>query len=336
MTGLAKLSARVGRNLMRYKPIAKVGMKLSKNKPEILAVTGGLLIVGGFVWAIWEAITVKDVMEETAQEVKAVEVAHQEQLAKEGRTEEEIVAETKEYNKDIKVARVRGSYKICKKFVGPVLMLAGGLSSVGGSVKIFRLRNAFLGTALKSSESFIKSYRQNVRDDIGEEADKKYARGIIGEKEIEKKQLDVNGNETVVKRKVPIVKHDSNNPWRFEFSEELFDTYQENTDSNLFYLKCVQDWWNHEVHRYKRISMYDILKYMRFRFDVMRQGMTKKQYVDWEYSMRNSGWWERDIKDDPVDLGIYNAINEAALRRESDVIFLEPNCFGSLSDEWHE
>ena len=76
MKVIAKLGERAGKTLMRCRPVAKAVAKINKNKPELLAVSGGVLIVAAFGWAIYEAVGLKDTLVETSDTVKAVEESY--------------------------------------------------------------------------------------------------------------------------------------------------------------------------------------------------------------------------------------------------------------------
>ena len=332
MTGLAKIGSKMTKVVMRCKPIAKLTAKMSKNKPEILAVSGGVLIVAAFGWASYEAIGLKDTLDETADEVKAVEEKYQHE---EGMSEEESSEQFKARNKELTKTRIKGVIKVSKRFVGPSLVLIVGMGLTTKGFRVLRARNVMLGTALKGYEEAYKFYRNNVREDLGAEADLKYARGIVGEKEIEETVIDENGKEKKVKTRLPIVK-EHGSPWRFEYSDTYFDSYQDSAESNLFFLKCEQEWWNHEyVERKGKITgvtMYDILKHLGFKFEVYKEGMTKKQFDDFMKFIRSNGWRDGMGGDGFIDLGIYRAINEPAIRRQSDVVWIEMNCDGQIYD----
>lgn len=321
MNAIAKLGERTGRALMRCKPVAKVVAKASKNKPEILAVSGGFLIVAAFGWAIYEAVGLKDTLVETSDTVKAVEDSYQAELNKELSDEQRNDIE-KEYKKELTKARFKGVMKVGKKFVLPTATLVVGMGLGTKGFKVLRARNVVLGTALKGTQEAYKFYRENVREDLGKEADMKYARGIIGEKEIEETITDENGKEKKVKSKVPVVK-DFESPWRFEFSDTWFRTFQDSSDSNLFFIGCEEEWWNHELDRYGEtgISMYEVLKHMGYKFEVLKDGLDAKQYRKRIDFLRNNGW----SKGDCVDLGRFNAINEPAVKRQSDICWIEMN-----------
>lgn len=332
MNALAKLGASVSKNLMRCKPVAKAVAKINKNKPEILAISGGVMIVAAFGWAIYEAVGLKDILVETSDEVKKVETRHTEETSKE-MPEKELQEATKRYKKELTMARVHGVWRVGKRFIGPSLTLMAGLGLSTKGFCVLRTRNVVLGTALKGTKDAFKFYRDNVREDLGKDADLKYARGVVDEKEIEETRQDESGKETTVKSKVPVTK-DHDNPWRFEYSDVYFDSYQDSSDVNIMFLKCAQDWWNHQLNSYGEsgISMYEILKYLGFKFEVMQDGMTRTQFKKFMSFVRNYGWRKGSNGDGFIDFGIYRSINEAALRRRSDIVWIEFNCDGPLDE----
>lgn len=329
--GFTNFAARVGKNFMKYKPVAKAVRKFNKNKPEILAVTGGICIIAAFGWAIYEAVTVKDSLVESSDKVKTIEAERDAQLSVADISEEQKTTIVKTANKELATARLSGALTVAKKFVGPAVMLGVGMKMGTDGFRILRARNILLGGALKSTEDILKFYRGNVRNELGEEADKKFMRGVTGEQTVEEVKKNPDGTETSVKTTLPVVKN-SSNPWRFQFNEENFDSWQEDSDLDLFYLKCEQDWWNHEYQNNDTINMYEVLKHMRFRFDKLKERMSKKEYKEFLNFLRNYGWWKGSNGDGFVDFGIYRAINEAAVRRTSDVIFVEFNCDGCLEN----
>jgi hypothetical protein len=212
--------------------------------------------------------------------------------------------------------------KVGKKFVLPTMTLVVGMGLGTKGFKVLKARNVVLGTALKGTQEAYKFYRENVREDLGKEADLKYARGIVGEKEIEETVTDENGKEKKVKSKVPVIK-DFESPWRFEFSDTWFRTFQDSSDSNLFFIGCEEDWWNHELDRYGEagISMYEVLKHMGYKFEVLKDGLDAKQYRKRIDFLRSNGW----ANGSHIDLGRFNAINEPAIKRQSDICWIEMN-----------
>ena len=343
MTGLAKLTGKMTRKLMKCKPVAKVVMKCSKNKPEIMAITGGAAVVTAFVLAVIAGTKVNETMAETADKVEQTENMQKERREKRYGTDEngQLVGEQndaallKQEKKELAKVRAEGVWKVTKLFILPTGLMVFGMVLIGGGHRILRRRNVVLASALKGTEEMFKFYRGNVIEAEGKDADLKYMRGVVGDKEVETIVVDEKGKETKVKHRVPVVKEHSN-PWRFIFDDNYFRTYEDDTDRNLFFLKCCQDWWNHEYDRCGEVSMYEVLKYMGYRFEVEKDGMTREQYRERMTFLRNYGWRKGCGGDDFIDFGLYRAINEPAMTRKSDVVWIEFNCDGNLENlsEW--
>jgi hypothetical protein len=320
---------------MKVKPIAKLATKAGKHKPELLAIGGGATVIAAFILAIKGGVKVKETMADTAAAVEAIEAGRAQKLAVEGLSEAEKAEIIAACNKDLKMARIDGVWQMTKLFLLPTGMLFVGLSLIGKGHTILRKRNVVLATALKGTESTLKFYRDNVVKDLGKDADLKYLRGLTGETiDVETTHNDPEtGNVKKVKKKVPVVRSNKNNPWRFEFSETYFNSWVDNTESNLWFLKSANEYWQrkYEDHGDQGISMYEVLNYLGYKFEVNKAGMTRQQYRDWLTFLRNHGW-KRGCGDDLLDFGLYRGINEPALLRQSDVIFVEFNCAGNLQE----
>ena len=331
MNALSRLIGKIGQSAMKCKPIAQVMVKASHNKPEIMAITGGIAIIAGFVTAICAGTKVKETMAMSAEKVEAVEQRKTQELSVEGLSEEQKAIILKSCNVELKKARGNGVWQVAKLFLLPSGLLVVGLVLIGGGHQILRKRNVVLAGALKGSQEMLKFYRENVVADQGKEADLKYMRGVVGDENVESVVVDENGKETKVTKHVPVVKS-KKNPWRFEFSDTWFNSWTEDVERNLFYLKCEQDWWNHEFERNGEVSMFEVLKHIGYKFDVEKEGCTAKEYRDRMTFLRNYGWRKGCGGDDFIDFGLYRAINEAAITRKSDIIFIEFNCDGDLGN----
>lgn len=331
MNGVMKLLGKTGRQMMKCKPIAKVVVKASQNKPELMAISGGLMVLTAFGLTIRSAMKLEKTMNASSEKAEAIETRKTQELTAEDLTEEQKTAIIKACDKDLAMARADGVWQVAKLFILPSGLLVAGLVLIGGGHHILRKRNVVLASALKATEETLKFYRGNVIADQGKEADLKYMRGIIDDKEVESVVVSEDGKEKKVKRRVPVVKGQKN-PWRFEFSDTWFRSWEDDTDRNLFFLKCEQDWWNHELERNGEVSMYEVLKHLGYKFEVEKEGVTAKEYRDRMTFLRNYGWRKGCGGDDFIDFGLYRAINEAAISRRSDVVFIEFNCDGNLEN----
>ena len=331
MNGFGRLLGKAGRQMMKCKPVAKVVVKISQNKPELMAITGGIAVLTAFGLTIRAAMKLEKTMNASSEKVEAVQERKTQELAVENLTEEDKAAIIRACDKDLAKARADGVWQVAKLFILPSGLLVAGLVLIGGGHRILRKRNVVLASALKATEETLKFYRGNVIADQGKEADLKYMRGIIGNEEVESVVVKDDGTEKKVRRKTPVVKG-KGNPWRFEFSDTWFSSYEDDTETNLFFLQCEEKWWNHELERNGEVSMYEVLKHLGYRFEIEKEGVTNKEYRDRMTFLRNYGWRKGCGGDDFIDFGLYRAINEAAIARKSDVVWIEFNCDGNLEN----
>ena len=338
MQPLAKITKTVSKRMIKIPAVAKIATKVSRNKPEMFAIAGGALIIWAFVEAVKGGTKLQAVMAETADNVETMEKGQK--ARRELNTDEngnlifaggETALAALE-KKELAKVRTEGTWKVAKMFALPSGLLVIGMVLIGNGFKILRTRNVILASTVEGLKKTMEFYRKNVREDLGEEADLKYLRGVIDNKEVETVVVDEDGKESKVKKRLPVVKEQKGNPWRFEFSDTYFWSYEEDTDRNLFFLKCEEDWWNRELDRNEEVSMYEILKHLQFKFDVLKaQCGSAQEYRDKMTFLRNYGW-RKGCGDGFVDFGLYRAINEPAITRKSDVVFIEFNCSGNLQN----
>ena len=335
MNAIVKFAGNIGKSFMKLKPVAKVVAKASKNKPELMAIGGGAMVLTAFWFAIRAGMKVGDRMEISASKVEELEKRKAEQLNVDDLTEEQKNDIIRQCNKDLGKARADGIWQVAKLFILPGGLLVVGLVLIGGGHRILKKRNVVLAAAAEGYKKTLEFYRKNVVEAEGKEADLKYMRGVIGEKEIETVTKDAEGKENKSKDTLPVVKavmnHD--NPWRFTFDEHYFGSWEDDTDRNLFFLKCAQEWWQRQYDQrgVEGISIYEVLQYLGYNFEMDKAAMTKEKYREWLTFLRNYGW-RKGSGDDFIDFGLYRAINEPATRRQSDFVYIEFNCNGNLQN----
>lgn len=334
MNAVTRLFRPVTKQLMKCKPIAKMMVKISHNEPKILAFSGAGLVIVSFVLAVNAGTKVKPKMEETADKVEKIEAKHKERRETQQTNDENEIILLKAEENELRKARAEGIWEVTKLFILPSGLLAFGLLLMGEGHHILAKKNIVLASALKGTEELFKFYRGNVIEAEGEEADRRYIHGIVGNKEVETYVVDENGKETKIKKNVPVVKNvPRNNPWRFEFSDNYFDSYEDNTERNLYFLQCEESWWNHELDRNGEVSMYEILKHLRYRFEVLKASCANaKEYRERMTFLRNYGWRKNCGGDNFIDFGLFRSCNEPAIQRKSDVVWIEFNCNGNLEN----
>jgi hypothetical protein len=330
MINMLRPLSKIATKAARFKPVAKILTKVSHNKPEIMAIGGGALVIWAAVEFVRGGMKLPAVMAETSERVEKIEAEQREnEKLEDGEAKTQLIITGQ---RELKKARTEGTWKVVKLFCLPSGLIVVGLALIGGGMKILRTRNVVLAGAAEGYKKILESYRKNVVKKEGKEADLNYMRGVIDGKEVETVVVDEKGKETTVKRRVPIVEQSKGNPWRFEFSDVYFDSYVDDPERNLFFLKCEEDWWNHELERHEEVSMYEILKHLGYRFEIEKAAA--KDPADYRKRMtflRNYGW-RKGCGDGFIDFGLYRAINDPVISRKSEVVWIEFNCSGNLEN----
>ena len=337
MTSLIK----VGSKMLR--PVVKICRKAKVNKPEIFLAAGLTMMLGSLVWVAIESTKAPDIMNEDTNAINCLKNSKEEiesgkitTASVDGEeqeayilTDEEKEMLLKDVNHEIWVERMNSIWHMTRLYIGPLILFLLGSGLITKGYKILRASNIFLAGALKSTEELFKFYRNNVIEAEGKEADLKYLRGMTGDTvEIGRISPDGNGGQLIETEKIPIIK-DHENPWRFEYSPKYFRSATGDTEHDISHLKNVQDYFDHQYggrKRHYKISMYEVLDYLDPIWEVLDPDGTREAFA------REYGWGHSDNGDDFIDLGVYRAINEAAIRGASDIVYMEMNCDGRLSE----
>ena len=340
MTNLVKVVARAGRKIVR--PVIKTAQKVKTNKPEIFLAVGLSAAFASLVWVAVESMKAPDVMTDDANAMKCLQAEKTEiesgqiRLAgidsedKEARilTDKEQAELIRKIDHDIRIQRLNGIWHMSRLYIGPlILFLLGGSLIVKGH-NIIRKQNIFLAGALKGTEELFRFYRNNVIEAEGEEADQRYLRGIKDTVEITELKHDKNGKEVLQKTTVPIIK-EHENPWRFTYTPQYFRTATGDMDHDITHIKNVEYYFNRKYGGSKKhgmISMYEVLEYLDPIWEEIDPDGTREIFC------REYGWGHDAHGDDIIDLGVYRAINDAAIKGIGDAVYIECNCDGRLAD----
>lgn len=299
------------------KPVAnavgKVMTKVDANKPEIMAGAGVVMVLVGTVWMIVKTRKVDDVMNEGHEKMTVVE-------------EKKDEVTEKEFRKMVTKVRSETVWAFIKLYGLPALIFILGIFSLVGGHWVLKKRYILTATSLEGMKKFMAFVKQNVIEDAGEEKWEQYAKGIAGKQEITQTVTDDNGTKITKVAKVSLCK-DHENPWRIEFCEELFPTWQPNTETNFFYLQGIEKFWNEEKYQRNKdaeISIYEVLDYIGIDWSKV-----DKTYRTW---LRNQVWGHHIYGDDELSFGLHKPLNDPARRRLADKIFMEFNVDGEPKD----
>ena len=297
---------------------------VKKAKPEIMVAAGAVITTGGFVWAIVNARKMSEVMEESAQ--KTNDIQNRITAAEEANTNGDESAKSllKELNRELKRAQLDGIKKMFLLMGLPVLTFAGGLVvMVGGHVVLVR-RFGEVSALFAALEDKYNRYRQLNIAEHGEECDRRYIRGIVGETETTMTVTDEETGETkTVQCKVPIVdQNKAASLYSFVFSEETSAKCPRDPVNTISFLRCQQKYWNIWMHaKGKPVTLSMVLEDLGLTID---PDDPANDYI------LIAGWRPNGDGDNKIDFGIMRAINKPVLNMEENVVMLNFNCDGNL------
>lgn len=294
----------------------KVGFKLKKHSPEILAVVGVAGTVTSAVMACKATLKVNDIVDETKETIETIhDAVENHRHTSDGEEYTQEVA-----NKDLAIVYTQTAWKFVKLY-GPAVAL--GAASIGcmiGSNHILRKRNIALAAAFKAVDTSFKEYRGRVIDKFGKELDRELRFGIKA-KEVEEKVVDENGNETTVTKTVevadPNVTHSIYSiPWY-----EGNAGYTKNAELNKVFLIQQQNYANDKLKLNGILTLNEV-------YEMLGAPRTKYgQIAGWVYTE------DCTAGDNFVDFGIFDPNNPGAcdfLIGNERAIILDFNCIGNV------
>lgn len=272
-------------NLMRK--FNEVKFLSQKYSPEILAGVGVAGTVASVVLACKATLKVNDIMEETKENLEKIETASI-TCSKEKYSDEDA-------KKDKTIVMVQTGVKLVKLYLPAGVLCVASLSCLLTSNRILKKRNAALSAAYMTLDKSFKKYRENVRERFGEEVDKEMRYSIKAVKEI-----DENGNETVVKEINP--DDPSNYSDYARFFDEASPYWSKDAEYNLVFLKSQQNYANDMLIARGRLFLNEV-------YEMLGIPKTKAgQVVGWVYDP------EHPVGDNYVDFGFYDLDKERVRR----------------------
>ncbi len=271
----------------------KVGFKLKKHSPEILAVTGTIGVVTSAVMACKATTKLGDILEKSKKEIELIKFAseHPEELPEEY-TEEDG-------KNDIRISYAHTVVDIVKLYAPSVILGTLSITAMLTSNNILRKRNIALAAAYTAVDKGFKEYRNRVVERFGEEIDKEI-RYNLKSKEIEETIVDEKtGKEKTVKKTVNVI-DPSNYSVYARFYDDGCNGWTKNPEDNLYFLKCQENYANDLLKTRGHLFLNEV-------YDMIGIPRTQAgQMVGWIYDEKNP------IGDNFVDFGILDLYNEKA------------------------
>lgn len=296
--------------------VHKVGFKLKKHSPEILAVVGIVGIVTSTVMACKATTKVSDIVDETKETIDTIhDAVENHRHTSDGEEYTQEVA-----NKDLALVYVQTGWKFVKLYGPSVAIGVASIACMVGSNHILRKRYIASAAAFNALATDFNGYRSRLIDKFGDELDKELRFGIKA-KEIEETVVDEDGNETTVTKTVNVVDPNLAHsiysiPWY-----EGNTGYTKNAELNKVFLIQQQNHANDKLRLNGILTLNEV-------YDMLGAPRTAYgQQAGWVYTEDCSAG------DNFVDFGIFDPDNPHAcdfLIGHERAIILNFNCIGNV------
>lgn len=275
------------------KAFYRVGFKLKKHSPEILAVAGTVGVIASGVMACRATTKLSAIMEEHKEQVEQVH----DYVDEKGFSKEYSEDDNK---KDLAIIYTQTGFKTVKLYAPAVTLGALSLAALLGSNHILRKRNIALGAAYAALDKGFKNYRSAVVERFGEELDKELKYNLKTKK-IEEVVVDENGKEKKVKKDAYIV-----DPNKLDPTDRLFYAGNPGWDKDPYYTKLflfkTQAFLNDKLQTQGYLFLNDV--YEALGFSKTKEG----QVLGWVYDEKNP------IGDNNIDFGLDDFDSDAKIR----------------------
>lgn len=290
--------------------LSKLKFGIKKNSPEILISFGVIGVVTSAVLACVATTKVKNVLEESKQEIKDIH------------TDDDMTDAAAEQHKKKALTSVylRTAIKFVKLY-GPSVVLGGlSLASIITSNNILRKRNVALAAAYAAIDKGFKNYRANVVERFGEEVDRELRYGVKNQK-VTEKTIDENGKEVKTKKDVKVSKLGVDGYSDYaRYFDNTCKEWSPDYEYNMMLLRAKETYANDLLRARGYLFLNDV--YDELGIERSKAG----QVVGWIYNKDN------DIGDNYISFGRYEtnrAIDDNTVER---VIILDFNVDGYIMD----
>lgn len=237
--------------------------KAMDHRIEIGLIMSGLIAGAGTVSACIATLKLEDILDEHKAEVEDVKDHYimLEQTGDEGIAITETISDTKAYKKDLTKVFIRTSGKIGRIYAPTALIFALWAVLMGLTYKdIAKLRkeNTELFVALRGTEEILKRYRNEMRERVGDESERRFYNNIKTE-DIERVEVDENGKEKKHKVKGAEVINGKLSGDAFIFDESCGAYVGHDINHNLFIAELLANQCGDNLYSNGSIMMFEIL-----------------------------------------------------------------------------
>ena len=255
-------------------------LKVQKFSPQILLGVGIAGLVGTVVLAARATLHLEEAVYETAEDLELVKDTEYETGKRDG--------------KGIAVVYAKAGLRFGKLYGPATLLGLASISAIVGGHGILMSRNAGLIAAYTLLDESYKTYRGRVREELGEDKDKRFFGGII-EDRVEYEDAD---GKTHRRTTVTVDNVNEGTSIYAKWFDETSPNWCDSKLYNMTFLKGVQNMANDKLHSQGYLFLNEV-------YEMLGIPRTKPgQVVGWVSGVRG--------KDDFVDFGLYDPESRGA------------------------
>lgn len=260
----------------------KVGFKLQKHSPEILAVVGTVGVVTSAVMACRATTKVSTILNDTKDTIDKIHTC----------TEDQTISYNEEdAKKDLAITYVQTGVKFVRLYAPSVALGAISLGCLLTSNNILRKRNIALAAAYATIDKSFKEYRGRVIERFGEAVDRELKYNITKQKIEETVTDPETGEEKKVEKEVEVTGIDGYSEYA-RFFDDGCKGWEKDASMNKMFLMAQQQFANDLLRARGHLFLNEV-------YDMLGMERTKAgQIVGWVYDPN------RDDIDNYVDFGI--------------------------------
>ena len=275
---------------------------IDKNSPEILIFGGVAMGIAAAVIACKETTKLEEVSEKGKEEIEEVK--------------KYPTAQT--YKRDLTIAYARHAGRLVKLYTPAIILGGASISAVLGGHSILRQRNLAMAAAYSALDEGFRKYRSRVREELGEEVDRRMRFGGK-EESVEVVETDEEGKKKKKKDKC-VTYADCSDYARFFDCGSI--KWTKNAEANLFTLKQLERYADEMLEARGHLFLNEV-------YDLLDIPRTQAGTV--------VGWIiEPGVPHEKVSFGLYDLDDEAKRRFVNgyeENILLDFNVDGIIYDK---
>lgn len=295
------------------KMAGRTSLKVRKNSPEILMGLGIVGVVGTVILACKATLKAEKVLDKHREEMDEIEEALEMSIP------EEYNEDDAKKDKAIVYARTAGRFV---RLYAPTIA-AGSLTIAAFLTSNKIMKSRYLGAVAmyNACQAAFDTYRQRVKDELGDEADRHFRYGTTREK-IDVEYVDENGKTKKKKEEVENIS-EVDIPGVGQYAR-WFDSsspdWDENPEMCIMFLRAQENIFNNILQTRGHVFLNEV-------YDALGLPHTQVGSV---------AGWVMGAGDNYIDFGLYNKDREDVRRfvnGNENIILLDFNCDGVIWDK---